>query len=103
MPLKSFTTANKQNFQAVGAGDMVIEVPAGLNVSKMTLNEVLYSLEICYTLISIGCLDDARFMTTFGQGKCKVHNSNGVVGTIPKSVKGLYPVVHESVDPLYVD
>jgi gag-polypeptide of LTR copia-type/Zinc knuckle len=103
-PPKSFTTANKQNFQAVGAGDMVIEVPAGLDVSKMTLNEVLYSPEIGYTLISVGRLDDAGFTTTFGQGECEVRDSNGdLVGTIPKSVKGLYRVVHESVDPSYAD
>jgi hypothetical protein len=104
MPPKSFTTANKQNFQAVGAGDMVIEVPAGLDVSKLMLNEVLYSPEIGYTLISVGRLDDAGFMTTFGQGRCEVRNSNGdLVGTIPKSVKGLYRVVHESVDPSSAD
>ena len=83
---------------------MVIEVPCGLDTSKMTLTEVLYSPEIGYTLISVGRLDVAGFTTTFGQGRCEIHNADGdLVGSIPKSAKGLYRVVHESVDPAYGD
>ena len=62
----SFTAANKQKFLAIGAGDMVIDVPDGLDISKMKLTEVLYSPEIGYTLISVGHLDDEGFTAIFG-------------------------------------
>jgi hypothetical protein len=70
IPAKSFTAANKQQFNAVGSGEMVIDVPDGMDISKMKLTEVLYSPEVGYTLISIGRLDEAGFSATFGQGQC---------------------------------
>jgi hypothetical protein len=101
---KSFTSANKQKFPAVGAGDMVIDVPNGLNILKMKLTKVLYSPEIGYTLISVGCLDNEGFTAIFGKGKCEIsHDDDGHIGTIPKSLKGLYQVIHESVEPLSID
>jgi hypothetical protein len=42
IPPKSFTAANKQEFFAVGSGDMVINVPDGVDASKLKLTEVLY-------------------------------------------------------------
>ena len=56
IPPKSFTAANKQKFHVVGSGEMIIEVLDGADVSKMKLTEVLYLLEIGYTLVSIGRL-----------------------------------------------
>jgi transposase InsO family protein len=101
---KSFTAANRQKFHAVGSGDMFIDVPDGLDVSKMKLTEVLYSPEIGYTLISVGRLDSQGFTATFGDGKCEItHSDDGHVGTIPRSEKGLYRVIHESIEPLSDD
>ena len=100
IPVQPFTVANQQSFDATGTGDMVIKVLDGVNTPKLALTEVLYSPEIGYTLISVGCLDEAGYSTTFEQGRCKIHSSDGKhVGTIPKSSKGLYCVVHESVEP----
>jgi len=100
IPAKSFTAVNKQQFNAVGSGEMVIDVPDGMDISKMKLTEVLYSPEVRYTLISIGHLDKAGFSATFGQGQCEIHSSDGEqMGTIPKSMKGLYHIIHESAKP----
>jgi hypothetical protein len=78
---------------------MVIKVPDGVDVSKLALTEVLYSLEIGYTLISVGHLDNAGYTTTFGQGKCKIRGSDDErIGKIPTSDRGLYHVIHESVE-----
>jgi hypothetical protein len=100
IPPRPFTAANQQTFNATGTGDMVIEVPDGVDTSKLALTEVLYSPEIGYTLISVGRLDDAGLSATFGQGKCEILGSDGErIGAIPKSGKGLYRVVHESVEP----
>ena len=80
-------------------GEMVIEVPNGMDPSKMRLTEVLYSPEIGFTLVSIGHIDDAGCYTTFGGGKCEIRSGDGkILGTIPKT-KGLYRIVHESTSP----
>ncbi|OJA13051.1 hypothetical protein AZE42_11791 [Rhizopogon vesiculosus] len=54
IPPKSFAAANKQHFDATGIGEMVIEVPNGVDVSKLRLTEVLFLPEVGYTLVSIG-------------------------------------------------
>lgn len=46
--------ANKQNFNAVGKGDIVLDILNGVVTSQLRLTEVLYSPEAGYTLISIG-------------------------------------------------
>jgi hypothetical protein len=79
---------------------MIIEVPDSVDKSKLTLTEVLYSPEIGYTLISVGRLDKAGYVTTFGQGKCEIRDSDGKrIGTVPRSMKNLYRVIHQSVEP----
>ena len=79
---------------------MIIDVPDGMDILKIKLTEVLYSPKVEYTLISVGRLDEAGFSATFGQEQCKICSSDGEwVETIPKSVKGLYRVIHESAKP----
>ena len=94
---RSFQAANKQNSRAVGMGEMMINVPNNIDISKFRLTEVLYSPEVSYTLISVRQLDDAGFDVTFADGKCTIHEQNSeLVGTVPKSGHGLYRVSHES-------
>ncbi|KAJ3740423.1 hypothetical protein DFH05DRAFT_1372602, partial [Lentinula detonsa] len=69
---KSFRAANKQKFDAVGTGSITVNVPNGVDVSKLELTEVLYSPEVGYTLVSMGKLDDHGFMATFADGKCTI-------------------------------
>ncbi|KAG6328439.1 hypothetical protein ID866_10650 [Astraeus odoratus] len=65
---------------------MIIEVPNGADTSSVCLTEVLYSPEISYTLVSIGCIDNAGCTATFGQGLCTIMNTDGsVMGQIPKN------------------
>jgi hypothetical protein len=59
--LKSFWAANQQNFTAVGIGEMIVDVPNGINTSQLRLTEVLYSPKVGYTLVSIGRLNEIRF------------------------------------------
>ena len=40
---------------------MTIYIPMGAETSQLTLNKVLYSPEVGYTLVSIGKLDDMGF------------------------------------------
>ena len=72
IPPKLLSAANKQKFAAIGKGDMVIEVPNGIDVLKLQLTEVLYLPEVSYTLVSIGCLNQCGYTTTFGSGTCTI-------------------------------
>lgn len=93
---KTFRAANKQNFSAVGMGELVVNVPNGANSSKLRLTEVLYSPEVGYTLVSIGRLDENGFSANFSGGKCIITGPDGKrVGEVPKNCRGLYRVDHE--------
>ena len=95
IPPKSFPAVNKQNMTAVGMGKMTINVPDGADVSQLKLTEVLYSLEVGYTLVSVGWLDEKGFEIIFSGGKCTIKGPNGEhVGAVPKT-KGLYHVAHD--------
>ncbi len=91
IPPQTLRAANKGNFSAIGAGELTIEVPDGVDVSKLQLHEVLYSPKVGYTLISVGKLDEQGFTLTFGGGKCVITAPDGErIGQVPKNAKGLY-------------
>ena len=75
-PPKSLNTTNNGKFVAVGKEDMVIEVG--------------------YTLVSIGQLDECGYSTAFGNGQCTISNESGdIIGQVPRSQKAVYKVVHD--------
>ena len=93
---KTFQAANKQDFQALGKGEMVVDIPNGADISQLCLMEVLYSPKVWYTLVSVGRLNDNGFSATFGGGKCTIRGPDGKeLGSVPKMTRGLYKVVHE--------
>ncbi|KAJ3737604.1 hypothetical protein DFJ43DRAFT_967599, partial [Lentinula guzmanii] len=55
-------------FDAVGTGSITVDVPNGVDATKLELTEVLYSPEVGYTLVSMGRLDDHGFSATFAGG-----------------------------------
>jgi len=102
IPLKSFCAMNKQKMSAVGMGEMTIDVPNSTDVSKLMLTEVLYSLNVGYTLVSVRKLDDKGFELTFSGGRCTICGPIGEhIGAIPKARQGLYHVAHE--EPISVN
>ena len=99
---KSLNAANKQRFAAVGQGDLVIEVPNGIDVSKLQLTKVLFSPEVGYTLVSIGKLDKQGYKFLFGDGKMTMHDRDGeTIGEVLKTEKGVYKVIHDGDDGSY--
>jgi hypothetical protein len=46
--------ANKQAFNAVGKGEVIIDLLNGMSTSQLHLSEVLYSPEAGYTLVLVG-------------------------------------------------
>lgn len=96
---KSFWAANKQSFSAVGKGELIMDVPNGVDSLQLCLTEVLYSPEVGYTLVSVGRLDEMGFSLTFGGGKCVICAPDGSkIREIPKSERGLYRATHEGED-----
>ena len=95
IPPKSFHAANKQSFAAIGAGNLIVDLPNGIERTKLELANVQYSTDVAYTLVSIGYLDDEGYSVKFGGGKCEITDPNGeVVGEVPKNKRGLYRVDH---------
>jgi hypothetical protein len=64
IPPHPLCAANKEMFCASGKGEIILDLLNGVNTSQLCLTEVLYSPEVGYTLVSIRCLDEARFSTT---------------------------------------
>jgi hypothetical protein len=93
---KPFQAANKQQFSATAQGELKIDVPNRADTSKLQLHEVLYSLEVGYTLILVGKLDDLGFDIHFHGGTCTICTPNGTqVAHIPKDKNGLYWIMHD--------
>ncbi|KIK80686.1 hypothetical protein PAXRUDRAFT_158006 [Paxillus rubicundulus Ve08.2h10] len=99
IPLKSFAATNKQCFDVTGVGEMVIDMPNRVDVSKLCLTKVLFSPEVSYALVSIRHLDELGHSVNFADGTCTIGDpADDVIGQIPRSTRGLYHIVHEPGD-----
>ena len=84
------TAADKRTFDAIGKGDMYIDVPNGDGTSKVLIRDVLYSPSMGVTLISIGKITDSKSSVLFHGDSCRIYNNSRVLlGQIPKQ-NGLY-------------
>ena len=79
-----------------GIGKLVIDVPNGDNhFCRLQLSGVQYSLEIAYTLVLIGWLDEAGFSLLFRNGKCLIHGPDGKnIWEVLKALRKVYRVEH---------
>jgi transposase InsO family protein len=92
-PARAFKTANNQHFDAIGYGDLVVEIPNGVETTRMLLRDVLYAPTVGYTLVSIGKLDKSGFHSAFGEGQLSLTNPNGRrIGVVPRTERGLYRI-----------
>ena len=65
--------ANKHKFPAIGTGTLIVKVPANGGESDLVLNNMLYALSVCYTLVSIGTLDKVEGYTfRIGGGRLQI-------------------------------
>jgi hypothetical protein len=86
IPPKPIVAMHKQHFNATGIRELVIEIPNGVDTTKLQLTKVLYSPEVEYSLVSIGCPDRLRYTTTFAEGACTIHDPmENVIEQIPRS------------------
>src|SRR6267154_1598612 len=87
-------TADGRPVQAIGEGDMIIELPNGSESTKVRLKDVLYAPHMAFTLISVSIMDKAG-MAILAQGEmCKIITAppeSKIIARIPLS-QGLYRV-----------
>jgi hypothetical protein len=62
--------ADGQSIKAIGKGNIKIYLPYQGNHNHVTLCEVYHVPDMTTTLISVACLDRARYFVHFGQGIC---------------------------------
>lgn len=71
------TVGGRSNLMGVGVGDVVISYMLNSKVEEATLRSTLYIPGAHFNLLSIGVLDDAGHLATFGSGECKVFSPLG--------------------------
>ena len=87
---------DKCTFQAIGQGDIYIEVPNGNKSTCIPLKDVLYALSMGVTLILISKLTTAGYLALFHDSICHIFNCyKKLVGQVKVS-NGLYRVKHQS-------
>ena len=68
----NITTVDRWTLKAVGIGDVHIELPNGSKWMPALLKDAVYSPEMVFTLISVGCLDKANCAVNFQKGMCTI-------------------------------
>jgi len=93
---RHFRAAKKQSFSTIGKGELVIDILNGSETSQLRLTGVLYLPEVSYMLVSVGWLDKAGFMTTFGGGKCVIRGLDDVkIREVLRKLTKIYKVDHD--------
>ncbi|VFQ98154.1 unnamed protein product [Cuscuta campestris] len=67
---------NDGRSQVVGIGVVVLETKTGM---KLVLKNVRHAPDICLNLISTSVLDDEGYVSTFGDGQCKLTKGSLIV------------------------
>ena len=97
------TTANGQQFPAVGTGNIIVSMPNDDSQSQLTLENMLHAPSAGYTLVSLGALDRLGYCINIGGGHLDILSSAGEqLARVPCSVRGLYCVTHtEGVEGVF--
>ena len=92
---KPIRAVDKRTFNAIGKGDLRVDVPNGTQSSTIVLKNVLHCPSVGPTLISISKIAAAGATVVFKGTSCKIFNpKNQKIGEIEVQ-NGLYKVVHQ--------
>ena len=72
--LHPILAANKQVFYAVGTGDFRIQVPNGMNLTPIVLQDALHAPKMGLTVVSVGRIANAGYSVAFEGNTCKIKN-----------------------------
>src|SRR6266404_3945702 len=87
IPNHPITAANNRTFNAIGKGDIAVDVPHGLMSRRIVLKVQL-------TIISISCLIESRYEAQFKEGRCIIMRRGDIIGLVPISKNGLFKTRH---------
>jgi len=81
-------------------GELVVDLSNGNGgTTQLQLTNILYSMEVGYTLVSVGKLDNASFTATISGQKCTIRRQDGgineVVEVVQNTLSGVYKVEQE--------
>jgi hypothetical protein len=65
-------TANGRTFDALGMGNVRLNLLNKDGVTTVVLHNAIYMPDVAFMLISVPWLDRARYNTLFGNGKAKI-------------------------------
>ena len=82
--------AKDGDFEIIGEGDVVQRYVVDGNERKITYTRALHTPSLNANLISVGALDNAGLITTFGNGKGVTTKADGTVVLAGKNVNGMY-------------
>ena len=90
--------ADGHTFSALGKGDLKIFLPNGdQKPTLITLKNMLYSLHMAFTLISVSCVARAGFSLFIKGGTCIICSPTlKVIGSIPE-IQELYCIVNTQI------
>ena len=95
-PPQYLHAANKQQFPAVGTGQIHVSMLNGHGTSELMLNDVLHAPSITYTLVSLGMLDAQGYHIEIRGGHMDIFSpKQELITHIPRTPHGLYRVSHE--------
>jgi hypothetical protein len=80
---KSITAADRRLFQAIGVGNLHIQIPNGKNTTTILLKDVLHAPDLGLTLVSISCAAAAGYSLLFrGPFHCIFNPKRRLIGEI---------------------
>jgi gag-polypeptide of LTR copia-type len=96
--VKQICAADNHVFEAVGKGEMTIEVPNSGGTSKITLRNVLYAPSIGYTLVSLSQLDKEGYSTLIQDGTLCIidRRTEATVGKILVEKSGIWQTAQQT-------
>ena len=92
---RSITAADSCIFNAVGVGDLWIDIPNHPKLMRMLLKDVLYAPNIRLTIVSTRCIMRAGYSIHMEDEECVIKRKGGEpVGIIKANASGLFKVNH---------
>src|SRR6266404_3264155 len=97
IPNHPIIAANNRTFNAIGKGDIAVDVPHGPTSRRIVLKDALFTLRVRLTIISISCLMESGYEAQFKEGRCIIKRRGDIIGLVPVSKNGLFKTRHTYV------
>jgi hypothetical protein len=100
-PPRKILTAGGHVIQAIGQGDMSVDLPNGDKQTRVTLKDVLYAPKMAFTLLSPQRLSKHKYAVHIEDGHCEIWTPrprHKIIARIPES-HGLYRLASSTSKP----